>query len=71
MTRRRFIAMISLSMLVVLGVIALSIALVATKSERGQAGLRRWVQRQVGSSIKGKLYLGRVSGNFLTGVTID
>jgi translocation and assembly module TamB len=58
-------------MLVVLGVIALSIALVATRSERGQAGLRRWVEARVASSIHGKLHIGRVSGNFLTGVTID
>jgi translocation and assembly module TamB len=71
MTRRRFIALISLSMLVVLGVIALSVALVATRSERGQAGLRAWVEARVASSMHGTLHIGRMSGNFLTGVTID
>jgi translocation and assembly module TamB len=71
MTRRRFIAVISLCMLVVLGVIGLGIVLVATKSDRGQAALRKWVEDRVASSMHGKIHIGRVSGNFLTGVTID
>jgi hypothetical protein len=71
MTRRRFIALISLCMLVVLGLIGVGVGLFFTKSETGQAGLRRAIERQVASGIKGKLYLGRMSGNFLTGVSID
>jgi translocation and assembly module TamB len=71
MTRRRFIALISLCMLVVLGLIGLGVGLVATRSDRGQAALRGWVQAQVGSNIHGKLHLGRVSGNFFTGIEID
>ena len=50
MTRRRFIAVISLCMLVVLGVIGLGIGLVATKSDRGQAALRKWVEDDGGSN---------------------
>jgi len=71
MTRRRFIALISLCMLVVLGLTGVGVGLFFTKSETGQAGLRRAIERQVASGIKGKLYLGHVSGNFLTGLSID
>jgi hypothetical protein len=67
MTRRRFIALISLCMLVVLGLIGVVVGLVATRSESGQAELRAWVERGVASSMHGKLHIGRMSGNFITG----
>jgi translocation and assembly module TamB len=71
MTRRRFIALISLCMLVVLGMIGVGVVLFFTQSETGQAALRRTIERQVASGIKGKLYLGHMSGNFLTGIALD
>jgi translocation and assembly module TamB len=71
MTRRRFIALISLCMLVVLGLIGVAVGLVATRSESGQAALRAWVEHEVASSMHGKLHIGRVSGNFVTGLEID
>src|SRR3954470_12153091 len=71
MTRRRFIAVISLCMLVVLGMIGVGVVLFFTQSETGQAALRRTIERQVASGIKGKLYLGHMSGNFLTGIALD
>ena len=71
MTRRNFIALVSLCVLVTLGAIVVGVGLVATRSERGQAGVRRWLQGQIASSIRGKVHLGKIGGNFLTGVTID
>ncbi len=71
MTRRRFIALVSLCTLAVLGVIVLGVGVVATKTETGQRALRKWVELQVGSSMHGKLHVGRVSGNFITGLEID
>jgi hypothetical protein len=71
MTRRNFVALVSLCMLVVLGMIGVGVGLFFTQSETGQTTLRRAIERQVASGIKGKLYLGRMSGNFLTGVAID
>jgi translocation and assembly module TamB len=71
MSRRRFIAAISLCMLVVLGVIVVGIGMVATRSDRGQQALRHWVEARVAGSLHGKLHVGRVSGNWFTGVTID
>ena len=71
MTRRNFIALVSLCVLVTLGVIVLGVGMYATQSARGQDGLRSWVQARVASSINGKVHVGRISGSFLTGVTID
>jgi translocation and assembly module TamB len=71
MTRRRFVFLISLGMLVVLGLIGVGVGLFFTRSETGQAGLRRAIERQVAAGIHGKLYLGRMSGNFFTGISID
>ena len=71
MTRRRFIALISLCMLVVLGLIGVGVGLFFTRTESGQAGVRRAIQRQVASKIKGRLYIGPMSGNYFTGLTID
>jgi translocation and assembly module TamB len=71
MTRRRFIAIVSLCVLVALGVIVLGAGYFVTQSEYGQDQLTRWVGAQVARSVHGKVYLGRISGSFLTGVTID
>jgi translocation and assembly module TamB len=70
-TRRRFIFAVSLCTLLVLGLIGLGIGVFLTQTDSGQSGLRRAIQQQVASSIKGKVYIGRLSGNFVTGVTID
>ena len=71
MTRRNFIALVSLCVLVALGVIVVGVALFATRSEYGQTAMRRAIEARVQSSIHGKVHIGRISGSFLTGVTID
>ena len=71
MTRRRFVVLVALCTLVVLGLIGIGVGTFLLHTESGQAGLRRSIQQQVASSMKGKLYLGSMSGNFFTGVTID
>ncbi|MFI5256154.1 MAG: hypothetical protein ACHQRK_02765, partial [Gemmatimonadales bacterium] len=71
MTRRRFVALISLCMLLVLGLVGVGIGLFFTQTESGQAGLRRAIQSQVATKLKGKLYIGPMSGNYFTGITID
>jgi translocation and assembly module TamB len=71
MTRRNFIALVSLCVLVMLGAIVVGVGMYATQSARGQDMLRDWVQNRVASSINGKVHIGRISGSFLTGVTID
>src|SRR6476646_8767577 len=71
MTRRRFVVLVALCTLVVLGLIGVCVGTFLLHTETGQAGLRRTIQQQVAGSMKGKLYLGPMSGNFFTGVTID
>ena len=71
MSRRRFIALVGLCVLVTLGVIILGTGWFVTQSSYGQEQLRRWVQAQLASSVHGKVHIGRISGSFLTGVTID
>jgi translocation and assembly module TamB len=71
MTRRNFIALVSLCVLVVLGAIVVGVAVFATQSRYGQTALRRAIEARVASSINGKVHIGRISGNFLTGLTID
>ena len=71
MTRRRFVVLVALCTLVVLGLIGVGVGTFLLHTEAGQSGLRRTIQQQVASSMKGKLYIGPMSGNFFTGVTID
>ena len=71
MTRRNFIALVSLCVLVALGVIVVGVGVFATQSDYGQTAVRRSIERQVQSSIHGKVHIGRISGTFVTGVTID
>ncbi|HEY2026681.1 MAG TPA: translocation/assembly module TamB domain-containing protein, partial [Gemmatimonadaceae bacterium] len=70
-TRRQFIALVSLCTLVVLGLLGVLVGVYVTRSDSGQAALRAYIQTQVASSMKGKLRLGHMRGNFFTGVTID
>ncbi len=71
MTRRHFIALVSVCVFVTLGVIVVSAGLFVTQSEYGQSEIRNAIESRVASSLNGKLHLGRISGNFLTGISID
>jgi translocation and assembly module TamB len=71
MTRRRFIAIVSLCVLATLGVIALGTAVFVTRTGYGREWMRSTVEAQLARSVKGKVHLGRISGGFLTGITID
>jgi len=71
MTRRRFIALVSLCVLVMLGLIVLGTGYFVTQSSYGQEQLRGWVQTTLATQVHGKVHVGRISGSFLTGVTID
>ncbi len=70
-TRRRFIALVSLGVLAALGLIVMLGGLLATRTDHGQRALRDWIQGRVASSIKGRVYIGAMHGSFLTGITID
>src|SRR5215211_2333221 len=71
MTRRRFIAIVSLCVLAMLGFVVLGTGLFVTQTEYGQDWLRGTIESRLASAVKGKVHLGRITGSFLTGVTID
>ena len=69
--RRRLVALVSAIALLVIGFVTVVTGLFVTRTSYGQEELRRLIQGQLASAIKGKVYLGPLSGGFLTGVTID
>jgi len=71
MTRRRFIALVSLCVLVALGIVTLGTGVFVMRSEWGREWLRQTVEARVASAVHGKVHIGHISGGFLTGVTID
>src|SRR6476661_10422532 len=71
MSRRRFIALVSLCVLVMRWLIVVGTCYFVSQSSYGQEQRRRWVQTTVATQVHGKVHIGRISGGFLTGVTID
>jgi translocation and assembly module TamB len=69
--RRRLVALVSVIALMVIGLVTVGTGLFITRSGYGQEELRKFIQVQLNSAIKGKVYLGAVSGGFLTGIQID
>jgi translocation and assembly module TamB len=71
MSRRRFIAIVSLCVLGILGVVVLGTALFVTRTDYGREWMRSTVEAQVARGVKGKVHIGQIRGGFLTGITID
>src|SRR3954467_2397851 len=71
MTRRNFIALVSLCVLVMFGLLVVGVGVFLTQSRYGQDALRSTIQGRVQAGISGKVHLGRIHGNFLTGLTLD
>src|SRR5215208_1713298 len=72
MTRRRLVALVSVAVLFTLGLLVVGTITYITRTGRGREQFRRVAQRLVDSRVRGgSVYLGRISGNFLTGITFD
>lgn len=71
MSRRRIVLFVSLGLVLAIFAAAGTGVLVLTKSARGQDFVRQLIQRQIASGIHGHVYLGRITGSYLTGVTLD
>jgi translocation and assembly module TamB len=69
--RRRLVALVSAIALLVIGFVTVVTGLFVTHTSYGQDELRRLIQGQLAGAIRGKVYLGPMSGGFLTGVTVD
>ncbi|HUX33847.1 MAG TPA: hypothetical protein VMV51_08230, partial [Gemmatimonadaceae bacterium] len=70
-SRRRIVLRVSLGLVVALGVLATAAVFLATQSGWGQDKVRGLIQRQLASAVHGHVYVGRISGNYLTSVTLD
>src|SRR3982075_1886149 len=71
MTRRLRIVLASAIVLVGLGVIVVLSVIGVTHTGFGQERVRGMVMTMLEGQVKGKVYIGRMSGGFFNGVTID
>ncbi|HCU11862.1 MAG TPA: hypothetical protein DGB72_07045, partial [Gemmatimonadetes bacterium] len=71
MTRRLRIVIASAIVLVGLLLIVILSVVGVTHTGFGQERVRRMVSTMLEGSVKGKVYVGQMSGGFFTGVTID
>ena len=68
--RQRIVTFSALTLLAVIAIVLL-ISISLTQTEYGQGQVRRFVQSWVSGKVKGKIYVGRISGGLFNGVTID
>src|ERR687896_2046539 len=72
MKRRRLVALVSALVLVVVALAVFGVIAGVTRTSRGRETLRAVIEDQITSRMRGgKLHLGRLSGNLITGLTID
>src|SRR5918997_5705365 len=72
MKRRRLVALVSALVLVVVALVVFGLVVGVTRTSYGRNSLRALIEDQLTSRMRGgKLHLGQLSGNLITGVTID
>jgi translocation and assembly module TamB len=70
-SRRRVVLSVSLGLVVVL-VLALAVGIfVFTRTGWGQDRVRGLIQARLAGAVHGRVYVGRITGNYLTDITID
>ncbi len=71
MGRRRLVVLWSAVLMLVIGAGLVGAFVAATQSEGGRDFIRRVAEAQIGRSMQGRVMLGRISGSFITDLTID
>lgn len=69
--RRRLVALVSVIALLVIAFVTVVTGLIVTRTRYGQDELRSFIQTRLASAFRGKVYVGPISGGFLTGITVD
>ena len=69
MSRRQRIVTFSALTLLGVFVVVFLIVLSLTQTNYGQGEIRRFVQSWVSGKVRGKIYIGRISGGLFNGVT--
>jgi translocation and assembly module TamB len=71
MKRRHLVVIVSAISLLTLAFIAMVTVGVGIGTQQGRDQIRSIIQLQIGSQIRGKVHLGQVTGNVITGFSID
>src|SRR5690348_13950089 len=71
MTRRARIVVWSGVALIALLVVAAGLVVSITQTEYGQRQVRNYIQSWLNGKVRGKFYVGKISGGLFRGVTID
>src|SRR4029078_67635 len=71
MTRRGPIVVWSAMVLVIIIVVMAGLVVSFTQTGFGQGQVRKYVQTWINGKVRGKFYVGKVSGGLFSGVTID
>ena len=71
MPRRRFVVIVSAAVLLTLGVLAGVAFFSITQTDYGRDYVRRLLIAKLQPGVKGKLYIGKLGGGLLRGVTVD
>ena len=72
MKRRKLVALVAVIVFAFLGLLVVSAVLFVTRTQRGRDWVRDLATPLVQRAAKGgTVYIGRVTGNFLTGFTVD
>src|SRR5918997_1016709 len=73
MSRRRLVVISSAIAILAMGLIVMLVVASITQTDYGRERIRGLVAGQLAASTRGrgKVYVGNIGGNFLTGITID
>src|SRR6185436_17874496 len=71
MGRRQLIVVFSALAMVLLGGGVVGGLVAATQSDGGREWIRAQVSREANRGLRGRLHIGKISGSFLTDLTID
>lgn len=71
MSRRLRVALFSAAIVMAVFVLLIAAGGVATQTEFGQERVRGFLSAWLSSQVRGSMHVGRVSGGFLGGVTVD
>jgi len=71
MIRRRVVALISAVLMLGIATIVIGSFVLATQGDGGREGIRRAIAAQLAQAVEGRVYVGKLSGSFLTDLTID
>src|SRR5688572_31286089 len=72
MRRRNLVLLVSAITFSVLGILAVAVILYVTRTNAGRERLRGVLEPFVASKVQGgKVYIGKLGGNFLTEITVD